>query len=360
MRLGGYCLLGRSGLRVSPFSLGMGTLIFGSHWDGELDIKRSRRVFDTFLDKGGNFIDTAPNYGNGASEKMVADFIQGKRSTLVIATKYSFAVPGNGAIGGNHRKSMVQSVEQSLRRLRTDYIDLLYLHAWDGCTPVEEVLRSFDDLVSSGKILYVAMSNVPAWQVARMQAIADQRGWAPVIAVQLQYNLAERTPERELLPMARELNIGVVPWSPLAGGVLTGKYSVADLRPADSSARSYKSFRHIHVSRTGSLSERSLAIAEAIRSVAVRVGASAAQVALAWLRLEPSVVSIALGVRDVSQLEENFASLAIELDAQAVNMLEEASKIDLGFPHTMLKALKEGDLLEVSRPMSGRSPLKKV
>jgi aryl-alcohol dehydrogenase-like predicted oxidoreductase len=349
-----YRLLGRSGLRVAPLALGMGTLIFGTHWEGGHDPQRARRIFDAYLDYGGNFIDTAPNYESGASEQMVGTFAQGKRPGLVIATKYSFAVAHNGHIGGNHRKSMVQSVEQSLKRLQTDYIDLLYLHAWDACTPVEEILRSFDDLVSAGKVLYFGMSNVPAWQVARMQAIADLRGWAHVIALQLQYNLAERTSERELLPMAHELGIGAVPWSPLAGGVLTGKYCAADIRSPDSNAGSYKSFRHIHVSKTGALTERNLTIAESIRSVALRIGATAAQVALAWLRREPTVASIAIGVRNLGQFEENLGCLALEIDAEAVATLEEASKIDYGFPHTMLHSLAAEDLLETSGPVRQR------
>lgn len=209
-----YRLLGRSGLRVSPLCLG--TMTFGSDWGWGADRDDSRRIFDAYVDRGGNFIDTANNYTGGTSERLLGEFAEGKRERLVLATKYTLTTrPGDPNSGGNHRKSMVRSVEQSLARLKTDYIDLLYLHAWDETTPVEEIVRAMDDLVRAGKVLYVGISDTPAWQVARMQAIADLRGWSPLIALQIEYNLIERTVERDLIPMARELGMGVIPWSPL-------------------------------------------------------------------------------------------------------------------------------------------------
>ena len=178
------------------------------------------------MERGGNFIDTANNYTNGTSERLVGEFARDRRDQLVIATKYTcWTHQGDPNAGGNHRKSMVASVESSLRRLGTDYIDLLYLHVWDGTTPVGEILRGLDDLVSSGKVLYVGISDTPAWQISRMQAIAELRGWAPLIALQVEYSLIERTTERDLIPMAREMGLGVLPWAPLAKGVLTGKYT---------------------------------------------------------------------------------------------------------------------------------------
>src|SRR5690606_15703315 len=223
-----YRLLGRSGLRVSPLALGTAT--FGTEWGWGAEQDDARKLFDLYVERGGNFVDTAPTHTNGSSERLLGQFIHGHRESLVVATKYTtLRSPGDPNSGGAHRKSLFASVEASLRQLGTDYIDLLYLHVWDFTTPVEEILRGLDDLVRQGKILYVAISNAPAWQIARMQTIADLRGWSPLTALQLQYNLAERTGERELLPMAQELGLGTVLWSPLAGRVLTGKYSRKDL-----------------------------------------------------------------------------------------------------------------------------------
>ncbi|WP_343715635.1 aldo/keto reductase, partial [Inquilinus sp.] len=223
-----YRLLGRSGLRVSPLALG--AMTFGTDWGWGADEAEVRRIVDAYVDRGGNFIDTANQYTEGTSERLVGKFAADRRDRLVIATKYTLPLRhGDPNAGGNHRKSLVRSVESSLQRMRTDYIDLLYLHAWDFTTPVEEILRAMDDVVRAGKVLYVAISDAPAWQVARMQTIADLRGWSPLIALQIEYSLIERTVERDLIPMARELGLGVIPWSPLASGVLTGKYGRADL-----------------------------------------------------------------------------------------------------------------------------------
>ncbi len=218
-----YRLLGRSGLRVSPLALG--TMTFGTDWGWGSDEADARRIFDAYVDRGGNFVDTASNYTNGTSEKLVGAFAEGKRDRLVLATKYSLAsAPGDPNSGGNHRKNMVRTVEQSLQRLRTDHLDLLYLHTWDATTPGDEIMRAFDDLVRAGKVLYAGISDTPAWQVARMQTMAELRGWSPFVALQIEYSLVQRTVERELVPMAKELGLGV-PWSPLGMGVLTGKYS---------------------------------------------------------------------------------------------------------------------------------------
>ncbi len=228
LSLDSYRLLGRSGLRVSPLALG--TMTFGTDWGWGADIAEARRIFDLYVDRGGNFIDTANQYTNGTSERFVGELAADRRERLVIATKYTLSTrPGDPNSGGNHRKSMVRSVEDSLTRMSTDYIDLLYLHAWDFTTPVEEILRGMDDLVRAGKVVYVGISDAPAWQVSRMQAIADLRGWSPLVALQIEYSLIERTVERDLIPMAREMGLGVIPWSPLASGVLTGKYTRADL-----------------------------------------------------------------------------------------------------------------------------------
>ncbi|NMO17416.1 aldo/keto reductase [Pyxidicoccus fallax] len=327
-----YRLLGRSGLRVSPLSLG--TMTFGSDWGWGADVEESRRLFDTYVDRGGNFIDTASFYTNGSSEQLVGTFSEGKRERLVLATKYTLATrPGDPNSGGNHRKNMVRTVEQSLARMKTDYIDLLYLHAWDGTTPVEEVLRAMDDLVRAGKVLYLGISDTPAWQVSRMQALADVRGWTPFVALQIEYSLIQRTVERELMPMARELGLGVIPWSPLASGVLTGKYSKADLEPAGSGiATSRKGVAQV----SGSLSARGLAIAEVVKEVARSVERTPAQVALAWTLRNPAVTSPIIGARTLAQLEDNLGALEVELPDNVLARLHEASAIEMGFPHDFL------------------------
>ncbi|MGH7576724.1 MAG: aldo/keto reductase [Longimicrobiales bacterium] len=334
-RLDSYRLLGRSGLRVSPLCLG--AMTFGSDWGWGAGADESRRIFDAYVDRGGNFIDTANQYTNGTSEQLLGEFAEGKRERLVIATKYTLTTrAGDPNSGGNHRKSMVRSVEQSLTRLKTDRIDLLYLHAWDDTTPVEEILRGMDDLVRSGKVLYVGISDTPAWQVARMQAIADLRGWSPLIALQIEYNLIERTVERDLIPMARELGLGVIPWSPLASGVLTGKYSRADLPSGDASADPAGTRKNVAASNA-SLTERGLAIAEAVGDVAREVGKSPAQVALAWTLLNPAVVSPIVGARTAAQLEENLHALDVSLSDEQRAHLDAVSAIELGFPHDFLK-----------------------
>jgi aryl-alcohol dehydrogenase-like predicted oxidoreductase len=251
---------------------------------------------------------------------------------LVIATKYScFTRAGDPNSGGNHRKSIIGSVESSLKRLQTDYIDLLYLHVWDGTTPVEEIMRGLDDLVRAGKVLYVGISGTPAWQVARMQAIAELRGRAPLIALQIEYSLIERTSERDLIPMAHDMGLGVLPWSPLSKGVLTGKYTRSDLDHTDA-----EETRRSLAKASGVLSERGLTIAEAVRSVAAEIGRTPAQVALAWTLTNPAVTAPIIGTRTVAQLEDNLGALELTFTDEQRARLEEASAIDLGFPHELL------------------------
>ena len=329
-----YRLLGRSGLRVSPLSLG--AMTFGEDWGWGANEAEARRMVDLYADRGGNFVDTASFYTNGSSEKIVGRITEGRRDRFVIATKYTCGTtPENANGGGNGRKSMMLSVETSLARLKTDYIDLLYLHAWDATTPVEEVLRGLDDLVRSGKVLYVGISDTPAWQVARMQAIADLRGWSPLVALQIQYNLAERTVERELIPMARELGLGVIPWSPLASGVLTGKYTKADVEKGPKGAEP-KGTRLDVAHGNGNATPEAIAIGEEVVRIAKELGTSPARVAIAWTLLNPAVTAPIVGVRSVAQLEDNLGALDVELPESAIRRLDAASKIDLGFPHAFL------------------------
>lgn len=333
--LDSYRLLGRSGLRVSPVCLG--TMTFGTDWGWGADAEEARRIFDIYVDRGGNFIDTANEYTNGTSEQFIGEFARGQRERLVIATKYTAMTrPGDPNAGGNHRKSMVGSVEQSLTRLKTDYIDLLYLHAWDNTTPVEEILRAMDDLVRAGKVLYVGISDTPAWQVARMQAIADLRGWSPLIALQIEYNLIERTAERDLIPMASELGLGVIPWSPLASGVLTGKYSRSDLDGGNGSASPVGTRKDVAAAQ-GKLTERSLTIAGNVQDIARELEASPAQVAIAWTLANSAVTAPIIGARTTAQLDDNLKALNLRLGDDQLARLEAASAVELGFPHDFLR-----------------------
>lgn len=335
MQLDDYRLLGRSGLRVSPLALGTMNFGVGQGWGAEP--AEVEKMFGLYAERGGNSIDTANFYAGGESERVVARLVRNQRKRFVIATKYSLTMsPGDPNACGNHRKNMIQSVEESLRRLETDHIDLLYLHAWDSRTPVDEILRSFDDLVRSGKVQYVGLSNTPAWQASRMQAIAELRGWTPLVAMQISYSLAERSGERDLMPMAREMGMGVFPWSPLAGGVLSGKYQKQDLQkgaePGKASAR-----KDMNVS-SGRLSEHSLDIAETVKQVSQEMNCTPAQLALAWTLLNPAVVSPVLGVRTLAQLQDNLGALDVKFSVDQIARLDEASRIDLGIPHTMLSA----------------------
>lgn len=334
MSLDTYRLLGRSGLRVSPMSLG--SMTFGTDWGWGSDRDESRRIFDAYVDRGGNFIDTANQYTNGTAERFVGEFAGDRRDSLVIATKYTLVrreTDPNSA--GNHRKNMVASVEESLRRLNTGYIDLLYLHAWDALTPVDEILRAMDDLVRAGKVLYVGISDTPAWQVSRMQTIADLRGWSPLIALQVEYSLIERTVERDLIPMAAEMGLGVIPWSPLGSGVLTGKYSHADLADAGTVASASGTRKDIAVGN-GALTERGLDIADMVRKVADEMGTTPSKVALAWTLVNPAVTAPIVGARTLAQLEDNLGALDLRFTDDQLATLDAASRIDLGFPHEML------------------------
>jgi aryl-alcohol dehydrogenase-like predicted oxidoreductase len=319
-----YRLLGRSGLRVSELCLG--TMTFGEEWGWGSTFDEAKKIFEAYRAAGGNFIDTANLYTGGTSEKIVGALVAGHRQELVIATKYTNAAPGNDAnAGGNHRKNMIQSVEASLKRLKTDYIDLYWLHIWDQLTPVEEVMRAFDDLVRQGKVLYIGVSDAPAWWFAQANTIAHFRGWTPFVALQVEYSLVQRSVERELIPAAKALGMGVTAWSPLAGGVLTGKYGAGK----ESDARFSSEMMQAHQAR----GERVDRIVAAVRAVAGEVHQSPAQVALAWLRHRDVPVIPIIGARKLPQLEDNMASLNLSLSADQVKRLDEASAIEMGFPH---------------------------
>ena len=322
-----YRLLGKSGLRVSEAALG--TMTFGDEWGWGSPKDEAQKIYETYREAGGNFIDTANFYTNGTSEKFVGDFMRGHRESVVLATKYSNAAPGNDPnAAGNHRKSMMQALEASLKRLQTDYIDLYWVHIWDGITPVEEVMRGLDDVVRQGKVLYVGISDAPGWWVAQANTLAELRGWTEFIGLQIEYSLMERTVERELVPMARALNLGVLAWSPLARGVLTGKYHGEG--KAEGGRMTNEGMKEFL------LKEQCAApIISAVKSVSDQTGRSMAQVALAWLRHRTVPVIPIIGARKVSQLQDNLASLDLELSAEQLKSLDGASQIELGFPQSI-------------------------
>jgi len=275
-----YQLLGRSGLRVSQLALG--TMTFGPDWGWGADETESCRIFARFAEAGGTFVDTASNYTDGSSERIVGQCIAGDRDRFVVATKYSLSLDsGDPNAGGNHRKSLVRSLEQSLRRLETDYVDLLWLHMRDALTPIDEVVRALDDQVRLGKVLYVGISDSPAWLVAQANTLADLRGWSPFVAVQLPYSVAERDPERELLPMAAALGLAVTAWDVLGAGVLTGKPAAERRWPEDP------------------VPEATQAVLDVVRTIAEERGCTPAQVAIAWMlrRPAPPVVVPIVGAR---------------------------------------------------------------
>jgi aryl-alcohol dehydrogenase-like predicted oxidoreductase len=325
-----FHLLGRSGLRVSPLSLG--TMTFGTEWGWGAEKEVCRRIFDRYIEAGGNFIDTANFYTEGTSEMWTGEFIRGRQHQLVIATKYAMCMrPGDANAGGIHRKNLVQSLEASLRRLRLEAVDLLWVHAWDFTVPVDELMRALDDVVSAGKVHYVGVSNAPAWVIANANTLASLRGWAPFIGMQMQYSLIERSVEREILPMGRELKVGMQAWSPLAGGFLSGKYARAEAgsnEPLDQTLRM--------ASSKGRVNDRNLGILRVVQAVAKEIGRSEAQVAIRWVLQRPGVNGVVLGARTADQLDDNLAVATFELTKEQMARLDDVSKPELGYPHSYL------------------------
>ncbi|UCH84485.1 MAG: aldo/keto reductase [Candidatus Latescibacterota bacterium] len=319
-----YKLLGRSGMRVSE--LGLGAMTFGKEWGWGATKTESKKMFAAFADDGGNFIDTANRYTEGTSEKLVGEFISRDREHFVLATKYSlFMRRDDPNFSGNHRKNMVQSLEASLKRLGTDYVDLYWVHAWDFTTPAEEVMRALDDLVRQGKVLHIGISDTPAWIVSQANTLAELRGWASFVGLQIRYSLIDRTAEADLLPMARSFDMAVTPWSVLGAGVLTGKYlgkSKPDGRAKDGAAKD----------------TRNLAIAKSVASVADDLDCTPSQVAISWVRQQPGVIVPLIGARNLAQLEDNLGALNVTLADDHLAQLDEASKVDLGFPHNFLSS----------------------
>ncbi len=325
MALTDYVTLGRSGLRISPLCLG--TMTFGEDWGWGASVAESESLLSHYLDRGGNFIDTANGYTKGHSEVIIGDFFArtpGRRDRVVLATKFSSNLfPGDPNAGGASRKNIIASCDESLRRLKTDYIDLYWLHFYDPHTPIDETMRALDDLVSAGKVRFIGVSDTPAWKVAQAQVLAAWRGWAPFVGLQIEYSLIERTVEGELVPMAQEFGLGITPWSPLRGGVLSGKYTRENAATAqpDRGDR-VKAF----------LNERNLTIIDELLRVAKELNASPASVALAWVQSRPGVTSTIIGVRKAEQLDQNLAALDVTLSAEQIAALNKVSEPTLNFP----------------------------
>jgi len=331
-----YRLLGRSGLRVAQLALG--TMTFGLQDEWGTDAAEAGRIYQSYREAGGNYIDTANQYAGGASEAIVGRLVAGHREEVVIASKYTNSAPGRGAnAGGNQRKNMTESVEQSLRRLGTDYLDLYIAHAWDHFTPAEEVMRAFDDLVRAGKVLYIGVSNTPAWVVAKSNTLAELRGWTRYVGLQIEYSLLARDAERELLPMAADQEMSVIAWSPLKNGLLTGKYLTERAEPGRLDSQYFRSALLAQVSQGGDQAGDTV---RAVADVAAETGSAPAQVALAWLMHRPQPVIPVAGARTLAQFRQNLPAADLALTAGQLSRLDAVSRGSLGFPHDYLN----GDL----------------
>jgi aryl-alcohol dehydrogenase-like predicted oxidoreductase len=325
MPLDHYVTLGRSGLRVSPFCLG--AMTFGEDLGWGSSEAESKAIMDRFIERGGNFIDTANLYTKGHSEKIIGDHVghePSKRDRLVIATKFSgnhYVGDPNG--GGSSRKSIINACEQSLRRLQTDYIDLYWLHNWDKHTPIEETMSALHDLVQAGKVRYLGISDTPAWKTTQAQLLAQFRGWSPFIGLQVEYSLLERTVEGELIPMGLELGMGVTPWSPLKGGILSGKYTRANAGSGEVTKRGWNA---------SYLNDKVYDVVDALAVIAKRLDTTPARAALSWVQNRPGVSSTIIGARTLAHLDDNIAALEVQLAPQDVKQLDELTKPTLNFP----------------------------
>lgn len=322
-----YTTFGNTGLRVSAAFLG--TMGFGEDWGWGVSTEDCRKIFNAYAEAGGNVIDTANRYTDGSSERIVGELLGADRERFVLGTKYTLTMDGTDPnAAGNHRKSLRRSVEDSLRRLGTDYLDVLWVHIWDAETPIEETMRALDDLVRSGKVLYIGLSDAPAWVASRANTMAELRGWTQFAGLQLNYSLLERGIERELLPMADALDLSVAAWAPLARGVLTGKFT------RDGATEGSRMKRD-------NLSERDLAIAAEVDAVADELEVSSSQVAIAWTRARHRWIHPIIGARSVSQLTDSVAALDLELPVDAVRRLDAASAFELGFPQDFIGMARE-------------------
>jgi aryl-alcohol dehydrogenase-like predicted oxidoreductase len=320
-----YKLFGKTGLRISEICLG--TMTFGEDWGTGANKIESKKIFDAFVNAGGNFIDTANRYTEGTSEKFLGDFLATERDRFVVASKYSLYNSRDDInASGNHRKNLIRSVEGSLKRLQTDYLDVLWVHAWDFTTSPEEVMRGLDDLVRMGKILYVGVSDTPAWIIAQANTLADLRGWTSFAGLQIEYSLIQRTGERDLTPMAKNFGMTVCAWAPLGAGMLTGKHNDKAATGARLTEKSMK------------MNETNRNIAKKVSEIAQKLGVTSSQVALNWLRQQNSQVIPIVGSRKVEQIKDSLNCLNFEIPAAEMEELSQVSEIDLGFPHDFLNS----------------------
>lgn len=344
MPLDHYITLGNSGLRVSPFCLG--TMTFGKEWGWGSTEEESHAILDRFCELGGNFLDTANFYTKGHSELIIGDYISkrsSRRDKLVVATKFFGTLyPGDPNAGGTSRKSIYAACERSLRRLQTDYIDLYWMHCWDPFTPIEETMSALNDLVRDGKVRYIGFSDTPAWKTTQAQMIAKFRGWAPLVALQIEYSLLERTVEGELAPMAQEMGLGVTPWSPLKYGVLSGKFTRENHGKHEPNRGDWVK-EH--------LNEKAYQVIDELIAISKEVGTSPARVALAWVQNRPGVSSTIIGARTMQQLEDNVAAIDVKLNASQVERLNKVSEPQLNFPHDFL--LRSGPFRSAGTTING-------
>ncbi|PKC59791.1 aldo/keto reductase [Rhizophagus irregularis] len=351
-----YVLLGRSGLRVSPLCLG--TMTFGETWGGS-NKEESKKIFDLYYEKGGNFFDTACTYNNGESERFLGDYISDKRSDVVIATKYSCMNHEtssnmtvmqkdkrfNPNLGGNHRKSLVENLDGSLKRLNMSYVDILYVHVYEYRTPIEEYMRSLDDIVRSGKALYVAVSDIPAWALSRSNTLAELRGWSPFIGLQSRYNLLDRSLEFDLQPACAEHEVGIIPWAILAEGFLTGKYTRESTKSQSSTnlgdeSKMMEEYRSLSV-QNHSRYEKNWEILDEVIAISKEINRSPVQVATNWIQQKPGITSPIIGAKTVTQLEENLKSLEFKLTPEQMKRLDDVSQPtgrEIPFPYTFINS----------------------
>lgn len=344
MSLDSYVTLGRSGLRVSPFCLG--AMTFGAGWDWSCEPEHAEAIMNRYFELGGNFIDTANIYTRGQSEEIIGNYLnqdRSRRDRMVISTKFAanmYPTDPNG--GGAGAKNIIQSCEQSLRRLKTDYIDLYWLHLYDPHTPIEETMRTLEQLVQSGKVRYIGISDTPAWLVSRAQTIAQFRGWSPLIALQIEYNLLERSVEDELIPMAKELGLGVVPWSPLRNGMLSGKYT-RSTNEADGRAKQFGM----------QFGEREYSLIDELIKIGSNHNTTAAAIALAWVKSHSEVSSLLLGVRSIKQLEDNLQALDITLTSEELSNLDALSQPNRNFIANFINTESSNSMLQSGTTVNG-------
>ena len=323
-----YQLFGRTGLRVSKFFLG--AMTFGEGGGVGAPLEECRRMVDVYAEAGGNVIDTAINYRGGASEEILGEVLNGRRDRFVLATKFTVSRdPSDANAAGSHRKNLRLSLETSLRRLKTDYLDIYWVHIHDRHTPMEETLRALDDAVRAGKVLYIGVSDTPAWLVARAQTLADWRGWTAFAGLQVPYSLLQRDIERELLPMAEAFGMSVAAWSPLAGGVLSGKFTMGHAPVGGSRVAA------------DSISEQDLGVARAVDAIAAEIGTTSAAVALAWTMSRSPAIHPIVGARTLTQLNDNLGAVGLALSPDAVSRLEETAPFTAGFPNDFIDGTRD-------------------